>query len=119
MKKILILVLIALLAGCSGNSQVHNVADVTKSETILLKNVSSQPDIYGMVVIGKGHIDGTAEIVLMLNGKPYKTETLSEDVSFRWSGDWYNDSATIEYKPLSVRSGNLSLEYEFKNIGVN
>ncbi len=34
-----------------------------------------------------GHLDGIAEMVLILDGKPYKTEKFSEDVAFEWSGD--------------------------------
>ena len=116
MKRICVLALIAILVGCSGNNQAYNIADVTKSETITLKKISSQGNINSMTVVGKGHLDGTAEIVLIVNGKPYKTGSLSGDVDFRWGSDWYSDSAQIEYKPSSVKSGNLSLQYKFEDI---
>jgi hypothetical protein len=116
MKKILALTLMTFLVGCSGNNQEYNIADVTKPETIMLKKVSSQGNIYSMTVVGRGYLDGTAEIVLILNGKPYKTESLSGDVDFSWGGDWYSDSAKVEYKPSSVKSGNLSLKYKFEDI---
>ena len=116
MKIIPILIVLAFLMGCSGNDQIYNIADVTKPETIKLKKASSQGNIYSLTVVGKGHLDGTAEIALILNGKPYKTESLSRDIDFKWSGDWYSDSAKIEYNPSSVKRGNLSLQYKFEDI---
>ena len=117
MKKILVVtVLLATVAGCSRGKQTHTIADVAKAETITLQKGSSQGDIHYMTVVGKGYLDGTAEIVLILDGKPYKTEKLSGDVAFEWSGDWYSNSARIEYKPSSVKSGSLSLQYTFKDM---
>ena len=95
--------------------QTYDVADVTKAEIITLEKKSTQGHIHGITVIGKGHIDGDAEIVLLLSGTPYKTETLSGDVDFTWGGDWYSDSAKVEYKPSSVKSGHLSLQYAFED----
>lgn len=114
--KIAILIALAFLMGCGGNKQTYNVADVTKSETIELKKASSQGNIHSITVVGKGRIDGAAEIVLILNGKPYKTESILGDVNFSWGGDWYSDYAKIDYKPSSVKSGNLSLQYEFNDL---
>jgi len=116
MKRILTVTLIAFLAGCSGNNQVYDIADVTKPEVITLKKASSQGNIHYMTVVGKGYLDGTAQIVLILDSKAYKTEKLSGDVAFEWSGDWYSNSAKIEYKPSSVKSGSLSLQYKFKDM---
>ena len=116
MKIIPILLVLAFLMGCSENYQRYNIADVTKPETIKLKKASSQGNIYSLTVVGKGYLDGTAEIVLFLNGEPYKTENLSKDTSFKWLGDWYSDSAKIEYNPSSVKRGNLSLQYKFEDI---
>jgi hypothetical protein len=117
MIKELPLVLLVLLVGCGVKKQTHPIADVTKPETITLKKTTSQGNIYSMTVVGKGHLDGTAEIVLILNGKPFETENLSGEVHFIWAGDWYSDSAQIEYKPSSsVKSGNLSLQYWFEDI---
>ena len=116
MRNVLAIISIALLAGCSGNSQEYNIADVTKPETITLQKVRSQGNIHSITVVGKGHLDGSATIVLILNRKPYKTESLSGDVGFSWGGDWYSESAKIEYQPSSVKSGKLSLQYKFKDI---
>jgi len=69
-----------------------------------------------MRIRGSGRLDGEAEIVLMLNGKPYKTEKMKGNIKFTWGGDWYADSITLIYRPLNVESGILILEYWFNDI---
>ena len=106
----------AFLAGCGSQNQVYNIADVTKPEAITLKKVKSQGDIHYLTVVGTGHLEGTGEITLILNGKPYKTESLSGDVQFTWAGEWYSDSAKLEFKPTAAKSGELSMQYKFKDM---
>ncbi len=115
-KTLIIVFVLSTVAGCSRGKPTHTIADVAKAETITLQKGSSQGDIHYMTVVGTGYLDGTAEIVLILDGKPYKTEKLSGDVAFEWSGDWYSNSASIEYNPASVKSGSLSLQYTFKDM---
>lgn len=116
MNKIFILILLVFLMGCSDNTQTYNVADVTRPGIITLKKTDSQGDVHSMTVVGKGHLDGVAEIVLILNEKPYKTESISGDIDFTWGGDWYSKSAQVEYTPSLVKSGYLSLQYKFEGI---
>jgi hypothetical protein len=116
MKRIFILTLLTLLSGCDGNRQEYHISTPAKPETIILKKVSSQGNIHSIEIVGSGYLDGTAEIVLILNEKPYITEKLSGKIDFNWNSDWYSDSATIEYKPSSVKNGKLQLQYKFKDI---
>jgi len=118
MKKTFACVLLVGLIGCGVAERTHSVADVTKPQTITLNKESSQGGIVSFIVVAQGHLDGAAEIVLIHadSGKPYRTEHLSGDVDFRWGGEWYSDSAKIEYKPSSVKSGHLSLQYRFEEI---
>jgi len=91
------------------------LADVIKSETIVLKKSAGQGAIHSLSVIGSGELHGDAEIILILNGGPYKTEKLSGKVDFRWGGDWYSDEAEIRYTPTSVTGGSLKLKYDFSD----
>lgn len=116
MRKILVVITLVFLAGCGTSKQTYTIPDITKHSIITLKKLPSQGNIHSITVTGKGHIDGNAKIVLILNGKPYKTETLSGDIDFKWCGDWYSDSATIEYKPSSIKRGYLNLEYNFDDL---
>lgn len=117
MLKVLICVLLtALVSGCGTGTRTFDVPDVTKSETIILKKNPGQAAIYSLTVKGEGRIDGNAEIVLILNAEPYKTERLSGPVDFRWGGDWYSDQAEIRYRPMSTTAGSLRLKYQFNDL---
>ena len=107
--------MVMLVAGCGIGGRTHDVADVTKPETIVLKKNAGQGAIHSFSVIGSGEMRGNAEITIILNGGPYKTEKLSGKVDFRWGGDWYSDQAEIRYTPTSVTGGSLKLKYEFNN----
>jgi len=115
MKNSLSFILLILLAGCDVVSRSHVLADVTKSEVITLMKKPRQGAIHSFSITGTGNIEGSAEISLMLNGKPYKTEILYGRVDFQWSGDWYSDEARIIYTPKSVSGGNLKLKYKFRD----
>ena len=105
--------LVAVVSGCSLGSRTHSVADVTKPEAIVLKKKPGQGPVYSFSVVGHGKINGNAEISLILNGGPYKTEKLSGKVDFRWGGDWYSDQAEIRYAPGTVTGGTVRLKYKF------
>jgi hypothetical protein len=114
MKKIFILLLSAILYGCSQPMQNHIVTDVTKEQLITLSKSKSNKTINRMKVHVTGYIDGEAQIYIILNDKPYKTEEISGDVNFKWTGDWYSDIMEIKYKPSSVNGGKLNLQYLFE-----
>jgi len=115
-KLLICLCLTAFVSGCGSGTRTVDVKDVTKSETITLKKDQGQGAIYSITVKGEGKIDGNAEIALILNGGPYKTERLSGPVDFRWGGDWYSDRAEIIYTPISTTGGSLWLSYKFNDI---
>ncbi len=62
---------------------------------------------------GRGQIDGAAEITLLLNGQPYKTERVNGNVRFTWRVDWHATEAVIRYAPLTAKGGSLQLRYHF------
>jgi len=106
-------VLATLICGCGVGARTHEVADVTKSGTIVLNKNTGQGPVHSLLVAVHGKIAGTAEMVLTSDGKPYKTEKLSGDVAFRWGGDWYSDQAEIRYTPSAVTGGYVRLSYTF------
>jgi len=69
-----------------------------------------------MALRGYGKIDGEAQLSLMLDGKPYKTEMIKGTVNFKWGGDWYADSMELRYEPQIVNSGKITIEYSFNSI---
>jgi len=107
--------LVAFISGCTIGSSTHEFADVTKAEAIVLRKKPEQGLVYSLSISGHGKIDGNAEISLILNGAPYKTEKLTGKIDFRWGGDWYYNQAEIRYNPGLVTGGNLRLKYKFNN----
>ncbi len=110
------LVLVILLCGCSRLPQKTTFTAISEPATIALKARPGQKLIHAIHIRCSGTIDGQAQISLILNGKPYKTEDISGKVSFTWGGDWYSDSAEIQYKPEKVGSGVLNFRYSFKDL---
>lgn len=118
MNRLLHISLITALAFvCSGCMRREvRVSDVAKSETIVLKKEPSQGSIVGVSIIGRGRIEGKAEVQLILNGGVYKKEILGGDVSFEWEGDWYGDQAEVRYIAGTASSGSITLKYEFRDL---
>ena len=105
--------IITSLSGCHHGDRFYTISDPTKSETIILTKLPEQGSIYGWALEGSGAIEGEAEISLMLDSKPYRTEQLSGTIDFQWKGDWYADEAEILYTPNSVIGGSVQLKYRF------
>jgi len=42
-----------------------------------------------------------------------KTEPISGNFCFHWYDELYSDVVEIEYRPISVRGGKLTLDYKF------
>ncbi len=116
-KFIIILFGVYLFVGCGQANKYFTesmaVPDVTKELIIRLEKKSGNNNVVSIFIEGKGNINGKAEISLLLNGKAYKTEKINDRFSFVWSGDWYSDTAEIIYKPNSVSSGSIKLNYSF------
>ena len=113
MRVIAFLPLILLIYGCGFLNQTYEVKDVTKKETIKLKKAPGEGNIHTLSISVSGNIDGTAEISLILKGKPYKSEAISGAFNFKWNGDWYSNEAVVLYSPNTVSKGTMTLRYKF------
>ena len=107
------LAIATLLSSCAPGDRTHIINDLTQSQTITLTKKDNQENIYAWTLKGSGEIEGEAEISVILDKEPYLTEELSGIIDFEWQGDWYSDDATIVYEPISVTSGEISLDYRF------
>lgn len=90
-----------------------DIADVTKSQVLILQKKPDQGNIVSMNIHCSGKLEGAAQLVLMLNGAPYKDEFMKGKVNFTWGGDWYSDSIELRYQPSSITSGQLIIDYSF------
>ena len=117
MKKIFsitcLIALLCLLGSCSTSYRTVQIKDVSKPEQITLSKAPLQGNIYLISIQVAGKLDGAASIALMMNGKPYLSEKMHNSVNFQWEYDWYSDTAVIQYNPIDVKSGKLSISCRF------
>lgn len=104
---------ILIFSSCGKYNQKIEVTDVQKPQVISLHKKVNQKSIHSMNIRGTGKLNGEAQIVLILNGQPYKTAQLNGKADFVWGGDWYADSMELRYQPAKVDSGTLVIEYRF------
>ncbi len=103
------------LALCSSCTREMSVRDVSRDETLLLHKRGRQGHIHTLSIAAEGSVSGRGEVQLLLDGKPYRRETVQGPVRFDWQGDWYSDQAEVRYFAGTVSSGTLSFRYDFKD----
>jgi len=108
-----IIQLTLLSTSCTKYDQRLEIKYPNKPQVIILQKKTDQKIIVSMGIHCYGKLDGEAQLVLMLNGAPYKTEKLNGKVNFKWGGDWYSDSMELKYQPSNITSGQLVIDYAF------
>ena len=88
--------------------------DVRHVQVIVLKKTKSG-SVHSIAVRGRGNIAGRARISLIEGGVSRETE-IENNVDFKWSGDWFSDTAEIKYEPIEVKGGELVIEYVFSTL---
>ena len=126
MKKILLIIILLLLVLYYIDTQTHCITNriyklenVSKKQTIMLYKIKTQEHVHHYFVHIIGHLDGSTKIKLyqsLKNKNPYKSAKITGDIDIKWGGDWYVDTLRIEYEPIDVKEGQLSLEYAFYGI---
>jgi hypothetical protein len=107
---IAILLATAALCGC-GRKQSTRVADVTQPATLSLSPARSQGDsVHGLALRIHGRIDGAA----MISASVLPTQHVAGAFEIQYSGDYYETHCAIQYSPENVRSGNVTVDYEFR-----
>ena len=114
MPRLPFLALLAVLGGLVACSENQSASVTNTSEPAIIKLTSQAgKQVVSLQVIGSGSIDGSAEIALVLDGKPYRSQHLKGNVSFTWADDWYSPLAEIHYRPTKVQGGRVDLQYRF------
>jgi hypothetical protein len=110
---LLLVVVATALAAWWWQPSTLRIDDASKPVEVTLHPRHQMGNVLALHVEGRGRIKGEAEISLILNGQPYKTEKLSGSVRFSWQGDWHAPVAVVRYTPLTATSGALRLQYRF------
>ena len=92
------------------------ITDSSKPAELTLHPKHHATRVTALHVEARGKLDGEAEITLLLNGQPYKTERLNGPVKFSWRVDWYSTEAVVRYTPLTARDGSITLRYHFASL---
>lgn len=99
-----------LLAGCR-KPQSTQISDVTKPETLTLTLAPGQStSVHAFSLHIRGKIDGAADIW----GTDLKSNRFTGKFEMTRSGDYTTTNCVIEYRPVDVRVGQISIEYEFR-----
>lgn len=100
-------ILLFLLISCT-NYKVLREAVIDVPKAINLDN-KSESHIVLIDVSVKGKIDGSA--VISLSG--YGKAEVEGDFDWSYKGDWYSDTAIVEYEPIDAKTGELIIQYKF------
>ena len=105
------------LLGCSFNIPTQSILDVSKPQTITLKDYENVPTSSSRIWIW-GKISGKADISIIVNDEVYYTETVSGKVNISWHKIWGpyrhdKEEAEILYQPKAGVSGNIKIKYDF------
>jgi hypothetical protein len=103
------------LVGCKAGSRSGSVpiTDVTKTNALIL--VSDYSGVAGDVPSGialhvQGRLDGTAYVY----AGNWETTRLSGVVNWRIYHDWFQTNCVLHYVPVSVQSGELTVDYTIR-----
>jgi hypothetical protein len=95
--------------GCTPKRSVYRIRDVTATNVLDLPSRSFKSLPSGVSLHITGRLNGTA-VVYAAGWQPVE---LSGAVDQRIYHDWFQTNCLLHYNPLSVRSGELTVEYVF------
>ncbi|MDR9402103.1 MAG: hypothetical protein RI580_01565 [Halothece sp. Uz-M2-17] len=107
------LFLVLSLSSCTTRTQLHQLSNLSENQQLLLRKRLVGKPTYGLLIMGKGYINGEARIALVLDGKVYQTKVISGKVQFQWRENWRDHRAIVRYQPVSVSDGNLRFSVTF------
>ena len=94
--------------------KIVKISDVAQKTEITLS--TDKTGIHALHILITGHIDGEATIRQGNSNVKHTYERKAGDVNLPIQTDWYENNCVIEYEPVDVKSGDLSIRYKFENI---
>jgi hypothetical protein len=97
-----------VLLGCGGRGpSVVSIPDVAVTNSFAL--AAHHTSVSGLTLGIQGHLDGTGYVY----AANWPTQVLSGAVHWKVYHDWFETNCVIHYHPVGVRSGSLTIQYEF------
>lgn len=87
------------------------VLDLSTSATFIL-GVSDTKTVSEFRFHAQGHSSANGVLELLLDDKVYKTQVITGDVDFKWTGDWYHPNMKIVYRVEQAGTGTLKIKYK-------
>lgn len=93
--------------------QEYLFTNLSHSQTVLLSKKPEQENPFAFELTAEGEISGTAEIQLLVDGKPFKQEHLSGKFKVTFQEDWFSPQMEVRYFASEKNVGTLKMSYAF------
>ncbi len=80
---------------CTRYDQRLEIIASNSPQVLLLHKKTNQINVHSMGIHCYEKLDGEAQIILMLNGSPYKATGVKNKVDFKWDEDWERTSQSF------------------------
>lgn len=105
--------LLLALAGCRKADPTISVTDTGQAERLSIGKIAGQGSIKELRLRIEGQLNGTAQLVVIMEGQPFHVFTLSDSVDLTWEDRWPHDRARLAYSPGTATGGSLRIKYRF------
>jgi hypothetical protein len=107
------LLLMALLTGCREADPIISVTDTGQAERLSIGKTAGQGPIKELRLEVEGQLNGTAQLVVIMEGQPFHVFTLTDSIDLTWKERWPHDRARLAYNPGTATGGSLRVKYRF------
>ena len=107
------LLLLALLTGCRDADPIISVTDTGHAERLSIGKTAGQGPVKQLRLQVEGQLNGTAQLVVIMEGQPFHVFTLSDSIDLTWKDRWPHDRASLAYNPGTATGGSLRIRYRF------
>ncbi len=98
-------------------NQESIIYNVKRKQTINLEKFpSSTNNVVSLKINISGNIKGIAKISLLENNQTFKSKIIKDNFSININSEWYSNNATLLYKPINVKYGEIKIKYSFEEI---
>jgi hypothetical protein len=98
-------------------NQESIIYNVKRKQTINLEKFpSSTNNVVSLKINISGNIKGIAKISLLENNQTFKSKIIKDNFSININSEWYSSNATLLYKPINVKYGEIKIKYSFEEI---
>ena len=110
---LLLAMCVGLVAGCRSQDPEIFVSNSAAEEIISLSKARDQGVVSRLHLHIEGKLEGSARLLVMREGRPFHSETLSGTIDIKWTAPWSDDRVRLHYLPAANTSGSVRIRYRF------